>query len=707
MDVLSYKGFIYMNTQVKFISAVISTILYSQASLAQAVPADSTETMIVVGYQQHYKIDQAHAAMRSDVSLLETPQMVTVIPSEVLEDQLAVTLGDALRNDASVSLGRVTSDRERFSLRGFSLEENTNILKDGHQHFAKYRMPMALIDNVEVLKGPSSLLYGQSAPGGIVNLVTKKPSNESSVKFAVKGDDHGSFRNSIDATGSLNDNKTIRYRAIIEQQNNNSWREYQDGSNLESESVVGSLVTEFDVTDALTIALHYDKLDDVSGQDSGALVDDNGNVIGGDSTIWDMPWTKIDAQSENYGVDVTYQVNSYWQVATGYNNQHNERERWESKPQTGKYDPLDGSYGNKPYNKLEDWQQQSFYFDLMGSVTTGSINHELLVGGNYLAHEYTSLKVKDKEKLDGNINDGTIIEQPVLDYADPKAESKSEDYKYYGVYVQDLVTLNDQWQVLAGVRYDRQDKTDANNNAILPKFGVIYHPQDNASIYANYSESFEPLGRVLDDGPSGNNGMELDPVKGKMYELGTKWQVMDNKLAINAAIFDITRSNIKLTKDADDGDGDVTTQGGEQHHQGVELSAIGKVSSNLSLITSVMYLDAKYAKHNELEGNRPEDVPEWTASIWSKYVFTEQLSVNLGAYYEGERYGDEDNKFLKDSYIRIDTGINYQTSVAGNALQLRLNIDNLFDTDYLAGGENGEVNVGEPRTFKFGISYTL
>jgi len=704
MDVLSYKGFIHMNTQVKFISAIISTILYSQASYAQTAPEDSVETMTVVGYQQHYKIDQAHAAMRSDVSLLETPQMVTVIPSEVLEDQLAVTLGDALRNDASVSLGRVTSDRERFSLRGFSLEENTNILKDGHQHFAKYRMPMALIDNVEVLKGPSSLLYGQSTPGGIVNLVTKKPSSENSVKFAVKGDDHGSFRNSIDATGSLNDNKTIRYRAIVEQQNNNSWREYQDGSNLESESVVGSLVTEFDVTDALTVALHYDKLDDVSGQDSGALVDDNGNVIGGDSTIWDMPWTKIDAQSENYGIDVTYQVNSYWQVATGYNNQHNERERWESKPQTSDYNPVDGSYENKPYNKLEDWQQQSFYFDLMGSVTTGSISHELLIGGNYLAHEYTSLKIKG-DKFDGNINDGTIIEQPTLDYGSADAKSESEDYKYYGVYVQDLVTLNDQWQVLAGVRYDRQDKTDANNNAVLPKFGIIYHPQDNASIYANYSESFEPLGSVLEDGPSGNNGMELDPVKGKMYELGTKWEVMDNKLAINAAIFDITRSNIVLTEDASDGD--ITTQGGEQHHQGAELSAIGKVSSNLSLITSVMYLDAKYAKHNELEGNRPEDVPEWTASIWSKYAFTEQLSVNLGAYYEGERYGDAKNEFLKDSYIRIDTGINYQTSVAGNELQLRLNVDNLFDTDYLAGGENGEVNVGEPRTFKFGVSYTL
>jgi len=702
MDVLSYKGFTHMNTQVKFISAIISTILYSQASYAQTAPEDSVETMTVVGYQQHYKIDQAHAAMRSDVSLLETPQMVTVIPSEVLEDQLAVTLGDALRNDASVSLGRVTSDRERFSLRGFSLEENTNILKDGHQHFAKYRMPMALIDNVEVLKGPSSLLYGQSTPGGIVNLVTKKPSSENSVKFAVKGDDHGSFRNSIDATGSLNDSKTIRYRAIVEQQNNNSWREYQDGSNLESESVVGSLMTEFDVTDALTIALHYDKLDDVSGQDSGALVDDNGNVIGGDSTIWDMPWTKIDAQSENYGVDVTYQINSYWQVATGYNNQHNERERWESKPQTSDYDPSgDGSYKNKPYNKLEDWQQQSFYFDLMGSVTTGGISHELLMGGNYLAHEYTSLKVKG-DKFDGNINDGTIIEQPVLDYADGDAES--EDYKYYGVYVQDLMTLNDQWQVLAGVRYDRQDKTDANNNAVLPKFGIIYHPQDNASIYANYSESFEPQGRVLDD-EDGNFNTELDPIKGEMYELGTKWEVLDNKLGINVAIFDITRSNILLNEGSKDDP--ITTQGGEQHHQGAELSAIGKVNSDLSLITSVMYLDAKYAEHNEYAGNRPEDVPEWTASIWSKYAFTEQLSVNLGAYYEGERYGDAKNEFLKDSYIRIDTGINYQTSVAGNELQLRLNVDNLFDTDYLAGGENGEVNVGEPRTFKFGVSYTL
>ncbi|MGR6782592.1 TonB-dependent receptor [Moritella viscosa] len=334
-------------------------------------------------------------------------------------------------------------------------------------------------------------------------------------------------------------------------------------------------------------------------------------------------------------------------------------------------------------------------------MTTGSINHELLVGSNYLEHEYTSLKVKG-DKFNGNINDGTIIEPPVLDYAD--GDAKSEDYKYYGVYFQDLITLNDQWQLLAGVRYDRQDKTDANNNAVLPKFGIIYHPQENASIYANYSESFEPQGRVLDSDDA-NDNMELDPIKGQMYEIGTKWEIWDNKLGLNAAIFDITRSNILLNEGTKDNP--ITTQGGEQHHQGAELSAIGKVSSDLSLITSVMYLDAKYAEHNELAGNRPEDVPEWTASIWSKYVFTEQLSVNLGAYYEGERYGDAKNEFLKESYIRIDSGINYQTSVAGNELQLRLNVDNLFDTNYLGGGENGEVNVGEPRTFKFGVSYTL
>lgn len=700
-----------MKTNDKLIATAIAGILSANPAFAadtgtndasaQVAGQSDIEIITVTGHQQHYKTDQAHAAMRSDVSLLDTPQSVAVIPTEVMDDQLILTLGDALKNDASVSIGRVTTDRERFSLRGFSLDESTNLLKNGHQHFSKYRLPMALVDNIEVLKGPSSLLYGQSTPGGLVNLVTKKPTYDSFLELGLKGDDNGSVRGTLDAGGSLNEAQTIRYRAILEKQDNKNWREYQDGSAQESDFFVGSLMTDFDINDDLTLSLHYDRSDEVAGQDSGALIDDQGDVIGGDEMIWDMPWTKIDARSENYGADISYQLTDDWNIDAGYNKQHNERERWESKPQTGSYDPEDGSYKNKPYNKLEDWQQQAFYFDFVGSIELGGMQHDLLFGGNYLKHEYSSLKVKGKMDK-GNIGTGIIVPQPDLDYADGKSET--EDYKYYGVFAQDLVTLNDQWQLLLGMRYDKQEKTDADNNSVLPKLGIIYHPVDNASIYANYSESFEPQGSVLDD-EDANFGKELDPIMGEMYELGTKWELLSGKLRLNAALFDIKRSNILVNQGTPDNP--VTTQGGVQRHKGFELGAIGQINEDLSLITSMMYLDAEYEVHDEFEGNRPEDVPEWTASVWAKYSLTDRAAVNLGAFYEGPRFGDAKNEFEKPGYTRVDTGISYVLPVAGNDLQLRLKVENLFDTDYLGGGENGEVNVGKPRTLKFGVSYKI
>lgn len=690
-----------MNTKVKLISALIAGMLPSSSAFATTIDDDSIEVITITGHQQHYKTDQAHGAMRSDVSLLDTPQSVVVIPKEIMDDQLVRTLGDALRNDASISIGRVTTDRERFSLRGFSLEESTNLLKDGHQHFSKYRLPMALVENVEVLKGPSSLLYGQSTPGGLVNLVTKKPTYDSFLTLGFKGDENGSIRGLLDAGGSLNEEQTIRYRAVLEKEQNKSWREYQDGSAAESDFLVGSLMTDFDITDSLTLSLHYDNSDELAGQDSGALVDDSGNVIGGDNMIWDMPWTKIDAQSENYGADISYQLSDDWELAAGYNKQHNERERWESKPQTGSYDPDTGSYKNKPYNKLEDWQQQAFFFDFVGSIELAGMQHDLLLGGNYVDHKYTSLKVKGKMDA-GNINTGVIIPQPDLDYADGK--TSAESYQYYGVFAQDLVSLNDQWQVLLGLRYDQQDKTDADNNSVLPKFGVIYHPIDNASIYANYSESFEPQGSVLDD-EDANYGKSLDPIKGKMVELGSKWELLSGRVRLNAAVFNIERENI-LTNEGTI-DTPITTQGGTQRHRGFEFSGMGQLNDELSLITSLMYLDAQYKSHSEFQGNRPEDVPEWTASIWAKYSLTDRMAVNLGAFYEGKRFGDAANTFEKDAYTRIDTGLSYAIPVAGQDLQIRVNIENLFNTDYLGGGENGEVNVGKPRTVKFGMSYTF
>ena len=685
-----------MKPRIKLLPAIIAVLMGSNSAVAQ-IKVD--ETISVVGQQSHYKVDQAHGAMRADISILDTPQSVVVIPREVMNDQLTVTLGDALRNDASISIGRVTTDRERFSLRGFTLVENTNILKNGHQHFSKYRLPMALIDNVEVLKGPSGLLYGQSTPGGLVNLITKKPTYQSLLNISLKGDDKGSLRAMVDAGGSLDQEEQIRYRAIIEKEQNKSWRRYQDGAKQESDFLVGALMLDVDLSDQLTLSLHYDRSDEVAGQDSAGLVDSQGKIVGGRSTIWEMPWAQVDADSENYGVELSYKINDNWLLSTGFNQQNNDRERWESKPQTDDYDVTTGSYKQKPYNKLETWDQAAAFFDITGSLMCGDIEHNILVRRNYLDHKYQAQKVKGK-MAKGNLIERLTIAQPELDYADAKL--KATEYDYYGLYAQDLMTLNEQWQVLIGVRYDKQHKEAADNSSVLPRAGLIYHPSDSSAIYANYSESFEPQGMVDNDDDL-NNGMDLKPISGKMFELGAKVELFDGALRLNGALFDIKRSNILVNIGTNDLP--KTVQGGEQQHRGLELGGIGQLNDKLSLMTSLMYLDAEYTKHDSLQGNRPADVPQWTGSLWLKYSVTERAAVNLGAFYEGSRLGDDKNAFNKAGYTRFDAGVSYLLAVAGKDLNLRLNVENMFDKEYLAGGENGEVNIGRPRTVKFSINY--
>jgi len=271
-----------------------------------------------------------------------------------------------------------------------------------------------------------------------------------------------------------------------------------------------------------------------------------------------------------------------------------------------------------------------------------------------------------------------------------------------------MVTVNDQWQVLAGLRFDREVNKDYTHNNVLPKLGLIYHPKANGSIYATYSESFEPKDPVndLDDI---NHGNELDPVKGKLYELGSKWELMDNQLFVSGAIFDITQENMVISQETGNPsnlDETETTQAGKQVHRGAEFSAMGYVTEALSLSGSMTYLDAEI--HDEFkperDGNRPADVAEFSASIWSRYSFANNTDVNLGAIYVGERFGDVENTYKKDAYTRFDTGIahtiNYDKDMD---LVLRFNIENLFDTDYLAGGSQSKTIVGEGRNYMASI----
>jgi iron complex outermembrane receptor protein len=277
--------------------------------------------------------------------------------------------------------------------------------------------------------------------------------------------------------------------------------------------------------------------------------------------------------------------------------------------------------------------------------------------------------------------------------------------------VQDLITFSPQWQLSLGGRYDKQTREDANNESFVPKVGVLYHPNASATIYASYSEGFEPQGSdTLVNEDDINNGMKLDAVTSEQKEIGVKWQLFDDRLMLSGALFDISKNGTLVTETLDIPVGDLiseTNQIGEQRHKGVELTAQGAATDRLFVMASTMYLDANYERDEDLEGKRPTDAPKWSASLWTRYELNDAIAFNAGAFYEGERFADSANTITKDAYTRVDVGATYKLKVSKTDVNLRLNIENLFDEDYLAGGGTNNVTIGEGTNVRLAAQFSF
>ncbi|MBY5920536.1 TonB-dependent siderophore receptor [Ferrimonas balearica] len=690
-------------------SAMLMAGLCAPASALAAESSEQSvdETLIVRGNSfDDYKVDNASGAMRGDIPLLDTPQSVTVIPEIVIDEQLATTLSRVLVNDASVTGGSQKWNREVFSLRGFELDSGSGYLRDGMQHWSHYVQPIEILERVEVLKGPSSMLYGQSNPGGLINMVTKKPTVERITDFGFDVDDNGSTRYQIDLGGALVDSGALRYRAVGVKQDTKEWREYTNGEERERDRWLGSLMVEGDIGQWGTLSVHYDKTSDKAGIDRGAILDANGDVIGDRDTIWDMPWAFIDNNIENYGANLNLYLSSNWEAKLGFNHQMYDRQRMDSLP--GNHNVAEGTYVVEEYDRYDDWEFKTAYIDFTGLVQAMGMDHQVLFGANRLDYRYQRVMARgDKITV---TNDGTNLPDAPVFAADDYTVYDASTYDYYGVYLQDLVTVNEHWQVLVGVRYDKlNDDANGDSDSLLPKVGLIYHPVDNASIYLNYSESFVPQGTVINEGPNGDEELNLDPEMGTQWELGYKWELFDQRLMLSGAVFDILKDNITITENVDGFD--ITTQGGEQRHRGLEMAAQGQVSDSWFLMASMMYLDANYETHDKYQDKTPIDAPEWTASLWSRYMMTEDLALNAGLFYEGDRFADADNTIVKDGYVRVDAGLSYGMKLANTELDFRLNVENLFDKEYLSGGSstindgiyNGDVAIGNGRTFRASV----
>ncbi len=674
---------------------LLSVSLCSAGLLSSSVFASTNdssgkamETIQVLGQRSYYD-STSNAAARVDLPIIETPQSIFVINSDLIEDQQAFRFDQVLQNDSSVQkannfLGAYSS----YQIRGFELSNGSNYFRDGRSFFHLSAPPVEVLEKVEVLKGPSSVLYGTLAPGGIINMTPKRPKSEfhTSIKATAGSNDFSHYH--IDHGGPLTEDGAVRYRINAAYEDSGSFRQFADGSDFETERSVFSAALEWDINDKTTLRVNGDYTNDNRPQDLGVISPDGSFANVDYDLILNQPWSQYDSDVSNLFLEINHQLNDSLQLRGGVSFQDYERDRYDN--QFLAFPDDLGNVNIRARHRINRWEYTTYFADMVMDFTTGPLSHKVLIGVDQKEVD------RDNNETARNVIFSTNIYDPVI-VADPQIATRSEkdlgEEQHRGITLQDVISIGDQWRIMLGGRYDDVDSSfsragvpvegqpEATN--FTPRAGVVYLPKPNLSLYASYSESFEPNGTV--SGGYENEGQALDPTVGKQLEAGIKWEIFDGKVLTSASLFSVERTDAPI----EDVLANRIEQRGTQEHNGMDFSITGLLNDNVTVHGSATYLDAEYSVSDDpdLVGNTPYGVPDLALSFTTEYEFLHGrlrgLSLQGSVFYESERPVDDANTYDLDAYTRLDAGVKYVfTRNSGNDMIFRLSALNLTDEQY-------------------------
>ncbi|MEH1832993.1 MAG: TonB-dependent siderophore receptor [Nostoc sp.] len=646
-----------------------------------AAQGDEPIELVVTGEQDQYRVPNASTATKTDIPIRDIPASIQVIPRQVLEDQRVIQLRDAVGNVSGVTPAR--SGSESLIFRGFNSGRSGGIFVNGFKRYSDVGdddrdIDVANIEQIEILKGPASVLYGQGEPGGILNITTKQPRSTPYYNFEGIIGNFDFYRPTFDISGPVNTDKTIRYRLNAAYQNSGS---FIDFVNTESEFVAP--VLSFDISKNTTLTLEGEYFNSSKVVYSGlpAVGTILPNPLGKlpRSRFLDYPDLTKDTETANFSYRLEHKFSDIWSIRNGLRVELNDLSSTyffgNLQADNRTLDRFSGSY-------TIDAQSYLVQTDVLGKIQTGSVKHDLLFG---LELGWTHNKLKQFNSSSGtpSIDIFNPIREPIQ--FDLLTRSEGTSQRLVGLYAQDLISIGDQLKVLLGGRFDFAAtdydtltfSTDRDDNAFSPRVGVVYQPLPPVSLYASWSRSFQPAS-VYDI--NADNRI-FEPTKGEGFEVGVKSEFFDGRLAATLAAYQITKQNLAT---ADPNNPSLTIQIGEQRSQGIEFDLAGRILPGLNIIGSYSYINAEITKDNSgNQGNQPDNVPRHSASLWTTYEIQQGdfkgLGFGGGVFFIGDRQGDLANTLTLPSYVRTDAAIFYRR----DNWRAALNFKNLFDVNYV------------------------
>ncbi|MBQ4831673.1 TonB-dependent receptor [Pseudoalteromonas sp. MMG010] len=704
-----------------YLALCITALLSTISNNVVAQQSESIEKIEVTGRAQEFYLEtDSTIGTKTNLELIALPQSAQVLTEQLIIDQAARDITDLYRSIAGVSEYSYSG----VTFRGFRDDEN--VFYDGVRGdpYSGFGVPQLFnVARVEVLKGPASALYGGGEPGGMINYVTKKPSYNEKRELKLTLGNYNTHGASIDMTGGLSDTVAYRLGGFYEKQD--SFRNNADAKNIE---LAGGLLFDLSDDTALTTSIDYIKQDLGGNRLRGVPVDDAGNFIVSPSYNANESFDYQDMEAIVLQANVTHNFSDNLTSNTTLRYLNNERDQayhesqsWVDVNGDGEANIEDETIKREYRDQYRANEEVSLTTDFVYSLGFGQVEHQILFGGDFHTTDTEYDYLRARYEADGvanlNIFDLNYGETDPSTYNLTDLNRDGINSDRFGLYIQDVVSIAQQWTLIAGLRYDnfkelnKETGFSYSDNDITPRVALSYQPYSDTSFYVNYSESFNPTSSEdqEDVGTEGN----LAPETGKQTELGMKQQWLDGKIMSTFAVYKINKQNVVMSNPDDTGEGDgiaALLNIGEVQSQGFESTLVGDLTQYWTLTANYAYNDTKVVEgvmgdtisDTFGDGTRFANAPKHQAGLWSRFAFnTIDSSIAFGVNYVSEQVSSD------GQIVKPFTVFDMSWTTQWDDILLRVNVNNLFDKEYAVSGfseRNGHF-PGSPREIVGQLSY--
>lgn len=736
----------FIKTRKKIVSSAIASSLSVLAVNAYAQDQVTTLETIhqdVATEQQSLKVDKS-ANSKYVAPLLDTPKSVSVISKQLIEDTQVTTLSDALRTVPGITLGAGEGGNpngDRPFIRGYSSESSMYV--DGVRSASSQNREMFAVEQVEVTKGSASALGGAGSVGGSINMISKVAKNGDFLEGSVGAGTDNYQRITLDGNKDFGNGIAARV-AVMGHKNEKAGQ--ADGAEYARVGIAPSITFGLDTPTRATLSYYYLKSDDTPDSGVPYWNSSNNTATGKPLDVkqgvyygWkDRDFQKQENQIGTIKLEHDLTDNLTISNTAVYSNSKNDY-LW-TQPDDSKLNIANGSVARRANSRITDTNTFTDQLALTGKFSTGAIKHSFNVGAEYSDQEsdkgnYTIYDLNGSTTTlpNGKLNDiangslnisgsggcsgliGAASNYWCTDAYNPNSRDPwlgrisankaitTTTAQTTSVYLLDSIEFTPQWLLDLGVRWDKFE-TELKTNATGAKIendtdffsyqaGLTFKPAENGSIYASFATSANPVG--VDAGDGSETAVtavnkDLDPEESRTFEIGTKWDLFNEKLNLTAAIFRTEKQNTRISLDAN-----TTTNGGASKVDGFELGLNGNITDKWAVSAGYTYLDSESTKNGvscrgtgatatctdqtAYNGNVMPNVAKNSATLWTTYQVLPQLNLGVGAIAMDKVYGDLANTKYVPGYVRYDAMARYNVN---KNVDLQLNVNNLSDERY-------------------------